>query len=425
MSAALPPSLRLYRLASALASPIAPLVLSRRAARGKEDAGRRGERLGITGLPRPSGRLVWLHGASVGEGLSLLPLVEMFGAERPGAAVLVTSGTVASARLLAGRLPRSVIHQYAPIDTPRTVNRFLDHWCPDLGVFAESELWPNLILSAKARGAKLALVSARMSARSLRGWRRAPRAARTVLNAFDLILARDEVAAQGLAAFGVAAHGLADLKFGAAPLPFDERELAALRSVTGRRTIILAASTHPGEESLVVEGFAAAATGATDRALLVLAPRHGGRAEEIETTVRRAGLSVSRRGDLGNPGGTDVYIADQLGELGLWFRLATLAIIGGSLVRGVGGHNPLEPVRIGCPFVSGPNVESWPVYGELAALGNPCLVSGGLELESVIRQALVDPAAFEAPAVRSRAFVEAKDVEMASIMRRIVELIDP
>ncbi len=248
MTARPPASLGLYGLVTAAASVAAPAWLRGRVRRGKEDPARWGERLGRTPLARPPGRLAWLHGVSVGESLSLLPLAARLRARAPDVTVLVTSGTRASADLLSARLGEGTLHQYAPLDTPGAVRRFLGHWRPDLGVLVESELWPNLILQARAAGVRLALVSARLSDRSLDGWRRAPAAARTLLSAFDLLLARDEAAATRFGSLGARVDGLADLKFGAAPLPADPDVLAGARAALARRPVLLGASTHPGED---------------------------------------------------------------------------------------------------------------------------------------------------------------------------------
>ena len=172
-----PGGLAAWRLATRLVAPLAPLILRQRAVRGKEDRARIRERLGHAAFPRPQGRLVWVHGASVGESLSVLPLIERLTAD--GFAVLATSGTVTSAAMLAKRLPPGAIHQYVPLDLPRAVARFLDHWRPEAGLFVESDLWPNLIGAAQARGVKLALVNARMSEASAQSWRRAPKRTRS------------------------------------------------------------------------------------------------------------------------------------------------------------------------------------------------------------------------------------------------------
>ncbi len=218
--------LGLYRLATAVLEPLAPLALRWRAHKGKEEAGRIRERLGRASLPRPEGPLVWLHGASVGESLSLLPLIDRIRAERPDINILVTSGTVTSAGLLAKRLPTGVIHQYAPVDGPLAVRRFLDHWRPDAGLFAESELWPNLIDDAADRGVKLALVSARITEQSAEGWAKRPAAAHSLLSSFKLILPQDKASAERLTALGATPGPLLNLKYVGAPLTCDSDELA-------------------------------------------------------------------------------------------------------------------------------------------------------------------------------------------------------
>lgn len=356
--------LTLYRAATTLAEPLAGPILRGRAKRGKEDAERLRERLGYAGRARPAGPLVWLHAASVGESLSVLPLVERLRAERPDIAVLVTSGTVTSAELLAKRLPDDVIHQYAPVDGPAVARRFLGHWRPDLAVFIESELWPNLLLGAKKRGAKLALLSARITEESAKGWRKAPAAARALLDAFDLILAQDPASESRLQALGAATEGVANLKLAGEPLPVDPQALADLRDAAGERRVILAASTHEGEEEIVVAAAPA-------DALLVIVPRHPERGESVAAMLRARGLATARR-SAGEPltPDTQAYVADTLGELGLFYRLADLAVIGGSLKPGIGGHNPMEPARLGVAMISGPYVFNFTdVYADLIAAG--------------------------------------------------------
>jgi 3-deoxy-D-manno-octulosonic-acid transferase len=416
----------MYQLAAAAASPAAPAWLNARVARGKEDPARWPERLGRAGPARPEGRLVWLHGVSVGESLSLLPLAGRIREERPEVAVLVTSGTRAAAGLLAARLPPGAIHQYAPLDTPGAVRRFFAHWAPEFGVLVESELWPNLILAARAHGVRLALVSAKLSARSLGGWRRVPAAARAVLRAFDLVLARDTEAARRLEGLGARVDGLADLKFGARPLPADEAELGRARGLLGGRTVLLAASTHPGEEEPLLRALNAASGG--EPPLLILAPRHPVRGEEVCRLARAAGFEAGRRGAGDTLGDAPIYVADTVGELGLWYRLASLAVIGGSLVlesakaEGVGGHNPLEPARLGCPFISGPNVAAWPVYEPLQAAGATRLVPGA-DLAVWFSRALASDPGLAAMAVRARAFAAAGDAAAGEAMERVLGLL--
>ena len=346
-------ALSAYRLGSTLIEPLAGPLLRRRAAAGKEDPARLGERLGRASQPRPAGPLVWLHGVSVGEATSLLPLVEALRRDRPDITLLVTSGTRSSAELLARRLPTGVIHQFAPVDGPRATAAFLDHWRPSLGLLVESELWPNLITQARARGVRLALISARMTEKSAQGWARAPGAARRLLQGFDLVLPQDSATAARLTGLGGHVGPLLNLKRVGAPLPCDPEALAAMRAELDGRPVVLAASTHPGEEALVLEAFAALAV-RRPAPMLILAPRHPERGEVVADLARQAGHAVGRR-SLGEPPGA-VYVADTLGELGLFFRLADAVILGGGFVPGVGGHNPLEPARLGRAVVTGPEV---------------------------------------------------------------------
>lgn len=359
MTATLP--LALYGLATGLLEPLAPSVLRRRARRGKEDARRLPERLGRAGLARPDGPLVWLHGVSVGEATSLLPLVQALRARRPDLALLVTSGTVTAAALMAGRLPAGVIHQFAPVDAPGAVSRFLDHWRPGLAVFVESELWPNLILGARTRGVRLALVSARMTEASAARWRRWPASAHTLLGAFDLVLPQDAGVAGRLEGLGARVGPALNLKRVGDPLPADAAELARLRVITGGRKVVLAASTHPGEEALVAEAFRSAVSDPAE-AVLVIAPRHPDRGPQL---ARELGASLRSAGGLPDGG---VHVADTLGELGLFFRLADIVVMGGAFGPGIGGHNPLEPARIGRPILTGPHAfNAADLYADLFA----------------------------------------------------------
>jgi 3-deoxy-D-manno-octulosonic-acid transferase len=416
--------LHLYALAGRLVAPLASVWLRRRIGQGKEDPVRWREKLGVASAPRPPGRLVWLHGVSVGESLALLPLAQAVMRERPGTALLVTSATRASAAFLGPRLPPDAVHQFAPLDTPGAVRRFLAHWRPDLGVLAESDLWPNLILAAKAGGTGLALLSARLSERSLRGWRHAPGAARAVLSSFDLILARDASAAEGLKSLGGRVDGLADLKFGAAPLAADPRELGCLKHALTGRLCLLAASTHPGEEVIVLDAFQAVRAHVAE-ALLIIAPRHPERGVDIEAMAAARGLRAGRRTTGADPARLEIYVADSVGELGLFYRLADLAVIGGSLITGgAGGHNPLEPARLETAFIAGPHVDAWPVYAELADAGATRLVAPG-EVAEAFRLAGRDPNGLRKIAARARAFVEPRDAAAAGVIKPVLDLLGP
>jgi len=351
-------TLAIYRGVWSLVAPLAPLVLRARAKRGKEDLARLGERLGKASLPRPEGSLIWIHGASVGESLASLALVSAL-LEHPHRHILVTTGTVTSARLMAERLPLRAFHQYAPIDSKSATRRFFDHWRPDLALFIESELWPNLILQGRERGIKMALVNARLSERSFRRWTLGKGLVRRMLCAFDECLAQDAGVAGRLTALGAPSVRITgSLKADAPPLPVDEVAFNEFASALGVRPVFLAASTHPGEDQMLLD-VTQALHQLGSSALTVIVPRHPHRGPEIETMARARGFMAHRRatGALPAPE-TQVYIADTLGELGLFYRATNFAFLGGSLVPH-GGQNPLEPARLHTAVLTGPHTQNF------------------------------------------------------------------
>ena len=353
----LPLGLAAWRLLTWALSPLARPLLRQRAGRGKEDWARVNERLGLSGLPRPDGRLIWVHGASVGESLSALPLIAKL-LDASNTHVLVTSGTVTSAAMMSQRLPAGAVHQFVPLDTPGAVARFLDHWKPDAGLFVESDLWPNLILGARARGVKLALVNARISARSAERWRRAKKSVAALLSAFDMVLAQDEEIAGRFRKLGARkVEVVGSLKADAPPLAVEEEALTALRQAIGNRPVLLAAQTHPGEDETVLPAHDLLRTEFTDL-LTILVPRHTGRGSDLEMLC---GTRAYRRRSTGGQisGQTAIYIADTMGEMGLFYRLAPFCFLGGTLVP-LGGHNVLEPAQLHCAVLAGPHTQSAP-----------------------------------------------------------------
>ncbi|MFY8164421.1 MAG: 3-deoxy-D-manno-octulosonic acid transferase, partial [Brevundimonas sp.] len=318
------PALIVYRLLTRLLEPLAPRLLDARARQGKEDSVRVDERLGLTTVARPAGDLVWLHGVSVGETLSLLPVVERMRRQRPDLTVLVTSGTLTSAQLMASRLPAGVIHQFAPVDAPGAVAAFLDHWQPSLAVFVESELWPNLILEARRRGVKLVLASARITEKTVEGWRRFPGAVHEILSAFDRILPQDETSAARLHSLGARIDGHVNLKLSGEAPPHDAAAFTRLSAAIGDRPVVVAASTHDGEEIAIVRALDKLA----DRLCLILVPRHPARSADIATALTRDGYRFARRSQGHEPDrDTDLYLADTLGEMGLFLRLADVVVM--------------------------------------------------------------------------------------------------
>lgn len=392
MAERLPATLRAYRRLTGAAMPLLPLLTAYRLRKGKEQSARIAERRGRASLARPGKALIWIHGASVGEMLAVVPLAEYVG--NCGFAVLVTSGTVSSAKLAERRLPRGCIHQFAPYDAPRFVARFLDHWRPDLALFAESDLWPNLITAAAARDIPLILVNGRVSERSFRRWRRFPRTIGAVLGCFDLCLAQsvDDAERYGeLGAPRITTTG--NLKLDVPAPPAGESALTALRKAIGPRPVIAAASTHPGEERMMLDVHRALQNSFPDL-LTFLAPRHPERGAGVLEIAKAAGLTAVARSVGALPSlSHNVYVADTLGELGLLYRIAPIVFIGGSLVRH-GGQNPIEAAKLGAAILHGPHVWNFAeIYAALDRSQGAVQVEDSGKLVSRIRAWLGDPAA--------------------------------
>src|SRR5882672_4600165 len=390
----LPMTLRVYRKLSTAMVPLAPALIKRRLKQGKEDPERVDERRGLSPDTRPHGPLVWIHGASVGEVLAAAALIERLRALN--LRILLTSGTVTSAAIVARRFPADVIHQYVPYDSPRYVARFLDHWRPNLALFIESDLWPNLILASAARRMPLVLINGRMSHRSFPRWRRISGTISALLGRFEVCLAQSQVDAERFAALGsrnVIATG--NLKLDVSAQPADTARLERLMAVTRGRPIIVAASTHPGEEEILLEAHRTLA-GFFPSLLTVIVPRHPNRGQAIAQTIADAGLHAALRSREELPiATTDIYVADTMGELGLFYRLAPIVFMGGSLVPH-GGQNPIEAVKLGASIVHGPHVFNFTdVYEALDSAGGAGQADTQEALVKQLRRLLADPAARE------------------------------
>ena len=417
----------LYRLAAHALGPAAHLVLANRAARGKEDRTRLAERWGRTGAPRPAGKLIWLHAASVGESLSLLPIVERLLARLPHAQILVTTGTVTSARILADRLPVRARHQFLPLDHPPSVARFLDHWRPDLALWVESELWPNLILETRRRGIPMALLNARMSARSARGWQRARGLIAALLGGFDLVLAQDAAQAERLKALGArAADTVGDLKAAAAVPAAPGPVLDDLKARIAGRPVWLAASTHEGEEEPVAAAHRALRERFPDL-LTLLAPRHPARADQIAAALQDFRVARRSAGALPGPE-TEIYLIDTLGELGLFYRLAPIVLVAGSLGApgSIGGHNPLEAAQLGCAVIFGPDtVNCAASAGALEQEGAALRLGEAGALAETLGRLLADPETAAKMGAAGLAVAETNRGVIDRVLQKLEPLIAP
>ena len=415
-------SIAAYRALTWAAGPLIHRYMQRRLNAGREDPQRFRERFGDASATRPNGPLVWLHASSVGESLSMLSLIKRLRRERPEVVILMTSGTVSSARILENRLPPGVIHQFVPVDRMSWVRRFLDHWQPDLVLWVESEFWPGVLSEVKRRAIPAMLMNARISARSWRGWRRAPWMIRRILQTFDLCMAQTELDAErlrDLGAVNIACPG--NLKFAAEPLPADPDTLAALEAATAARPRWLAFSTHPGEEETIAVAHRILVRNLPD-ILTIIVPRHPARGPEIENILAASGTTVSVRSRSQLPDkNIGFLLADTMGELGVFFRLTDIAFVGGSLVPH-GGQNPIEPARLGCPIVHGPHMENFlAIEGELNTAGASSVATTAEEIAREVGTLLSNAGMRQRRVAAARSVADGK----FSIMDAVFMHLDP
>ncbi|MDC0738712.1 3-deoxy-D-manno-octulosonic acid transferase [Cognatishimia sp. SS12] len=398
----LPPVLVAYLGFSRIADPVYRALHRRRLKSGKEDPARLGERYAQSPPARPPGRLVWFHAASVGESRSILELIRQLLAQSDDLQVLVTTNTRTSAQMLAQELPSRALHQYAPIDTTAAARAFLSHWQPDVAIWVESELWPRMLRECRAQQVPMMLLSARISTKTARLWRRWPRTLSAMLQDFDQILTQTEDTAQLIRDIlgpdaPVAVIGA--LKQEVPPPEVNAALLRALQDAIGARPTWAAASTHEGEEDVLTKAHALLQTALPD-ALMILVPRHPERGPALAAALRAEGRTVALRSDDDalSPE-IEIYIADTLGELGLWYRLAPVSFVAGSLLP-IGGHNPFEPALLNSAILHGPHVYNFKdVYRTLGA-ANGCQMRDTPEHIAAALSALLTG---EAPAMAARA----------------------
>ncbi|MBB96192.1 MAG: 3-deoxy-D-manno-octulosonic acid transferase [Rhodobacteraceae bacterium] len=420
----------LYKAYSVLTRLAAPLVLQhvgRKLDRHGVTPERIGERAGHATLPRPDGPLIWFHGASVGESLSVLTVISRLGERLPKAHFLMTSGTASSAEIVSRRLPPRTVHQFAPLDAPQIIDRFLDHWQPQAGVFVESELWPGMLIRARDRGVALALLNARLSEKSARGWARYQDTSALLLGCFQVMLTQNADIAERLRRMGADEDRLeigANLKATAAPLPVD----AITREEFGRavrgRPVWAASSTHPGEEEIVLQAHQAVLARHPD-ALLLLIPRHPERGDGVQAMIADQGLTGARR-SLGEKIGpaTQVYLADTLGETGTWYAVAPIVLLGGSLLPDIGGHNPFEPAGSGTAVLTGPHVANFSeTFGPMVDSGAATETGSARDLADAVLRWLDDPAALDAARLSARRFAEGQSAALDQVIDRLIAVL--
>ncbi|MDC7684937.1 glycosyltransferase N-terminal domain-containing protein [Asticcacaulis sp. BYS171W] len=390
--------LSLYAAIMRLFHTFVPTLLWQRAARGKEDPQRLNERLGVTTTARPDGSLIWFHGVSVGESVSALPVINQLLNDHPGLRILITTATTTSAEILSKRLPEGVIHQYAPVDTPQAVEAFLNHWRPDLAVYIESDIWPNQLIALDKRGTPRLLISARITERTYKGWQAIKGPMSRLLKGFKLVLPQDHESEARLKNMGVTVGPIGNLKTIGDALPDDIAARETLEAQIKGRTVILAASTHPTEENYIASALEG--TLRETGALLIVVPRHPVRAESIRLDLEALGFKIAQRSKERGPGldslteATHIYLADTLGELGVFFRLADMVIMAGSFSEKIGGHNPLEAARLGKAVITGRDLYNWDsVYAPMFDAGAAFKATDRETLTFYVQSVLATPGA--------------------------------
>lgn len=391
--------INIYNTLIRLLYPVAiKRYIKKRQENGKEDMKRFNERIGKPLLKRPEGRLIWFHGASVGESISMLPLINRLLEIYDDAHVMVTTGTTTSADIMAKRLPNRAFHQYIPIDNPAFTARFLRHWHPDLALWFESDFWPAMLSGIKKRGIPLVLVNGRISNKSFKRWQQFDFISRELLGCFTFCLGQSEEDAYRLKVLGAKETAcLGNIKYAGLPIPVDAEKLAELKRRIGTRPVWLVSSTHHDEEAKIAR-FIPEIKEAAPELLTIIAPRHPQRGYEVNSAVKEiSGLSTSLRsaGDEIIPE-TDVYIADTIGEMGLWYSLCPLVFIGGSLIPH-GGQNFMEPSRMRDAVIVGPHMHNFTDAMNRAKKADAIIqVNDVLELKDTVINLLKSPELLEA-----------------------------
>ncbi|WP_208976176.1 3-deoxy-D-manno-octulosonic acid transferase [Polycladidibacter stylochi] len=395
--------LRCYQALGYIMPPFLHALYSYRVSKGKEDSSRRNERFGYASQTRPQGPLVWVHAASVGETNAVLPLLHRLG--EMGYGVLLTTGTLTSSRVAEQRAPEHVIHQFVPYDTPAALDRFLNYWQPQCAITVESEIWPLTFTKLRQRKIPLVIVNARMSARSCDNWLKLPSLTRDIFQSVTLVLAQTNEDAARFAQLGAKrTKTIGNLKYHSNELHMDTGSLAQLEAQIGNRPLWLAASTHPKEEQEIINAHQKIRAVYPD-ILTIIVPRHPERGQMLFNEFKQQ-LPCARRAQGDKiTATTQVYFADTLGELGVFFCLSKMVFMGGSLVE-IGGHNPMEPAQMGCAVITGPHIENFAqVYEDFAQNAAVTKVQNSDQLASSVMRFLQHPEQIQEQSNNAKAVV--------------------
>ena len=411
---------QLYKIISFLSYPLIRLLLLWRVFKGKEDSQRYTEKLGYYKISRPHGKLIWFHAASIGEFNAILPVIKAIADEFPSFHILVTTVTLTAAKIAKNNLPNNAIHQFVPLDCTNIVERFIEHWQPDLVIWTESEFWPNMIVMA-AKKAKLLLINARLSEKSFTKWNKVKSFAKTVLHNFDLILAQSKETKLLLEKLGIdKVIYSGNLKFVAANFAFNAQEVGDIQQQLENKVILMAASTHPGEEEIFAQ-IQCNLKQKYPQLFMVIAPRHPHRKEEVSELFQQFKLKfITRSSKEAIEGDTDILLVDTIGEFGLFYRLSEIVCVGGSWNRI--GHSFIEPAKLKNLIIFGPRMDnSREVADDFLARQAALTAADAAQLEKIHVDYLAQPEKFTAIKDNGEKMVD----EMNQIKAQVLERIKP
>ena len=417
----------LYLCFSAINFSLFKWLILRRKSQGKEHPSRYIERLGYYSAERPSGRLIWFNAVSVGEALSLKPVVQQLLNKDTNIQILITTTTVASAEILEKTFPQKVIHQFAPVDNATAIQKFFKHWKPNIAVWCESELWPCMIAQTKKLNIPMYLINARISEKTMKTWRKIPNTTGWLITAFDKIFTQTSDMKRLLLDLGCSSEKVivaGSTKEDTAKLSYDTAEYTKLSNDIADRPVWVAASTHSGEETIILDAHKKILESISSNSLLILAPRHPNRSTQVEKLIQKKNLQVATRSK-NDPivDETQVYLADTVGEMGLWFELSKIILMGGSLVN-VGGHNPYEPIAMGGAILTGTFVGNFAeIYERLNAHKACIFVNDSLSIAEQVAK-LMDSEMQVAYSFRAQQIVQENNLASKLIAEQLHDLLE-
>jgi len=347
-----------YKSISSLFPIFSKYYIRKRIAKGKEHKTRWKEKIAIPSVSRPKGKIIWLHAVGLGETLALTGVIESIALKRDNLTFLVTSSTLHSSQAFKKNIPKRTIHQFLPLDNKQYIKKFLEYWRPSIVIWAEQDIWPNFISQLNQKCVPQILINARVTKSSYEKKRRLKPFFSMIYNSFDLISADNSESAKFITKLGIKKNIRIDgsSKISCPPLKVDKKELSNLKLITKKRRVFLVASSHKESENIAIEAFEKTYRKDSND-LLIIAPRYPERSKEIQKKISKFSFKVRSLDEIPDDS-IQIFLADTIGEMGLWYSLARNALIGGSFSE-IEGHNPWEAINLNCPVIHGPRIANF------------------------------------------------------------------